>query len=339
MKYLVLVMTIFATQFSNIYAIPEAEVTERFMSQLIPYVQNTYQQSYFWGTGRVKINYYSNQLQNPEGVIIISPGQSEASLKYAELLYDLKNLNYDIFIIDHRGQGLSERLLDDPIKSHVEKFSYYVDDFSFFVNSIVQAKKYKKSFVLAHSMGGAIAAGFLTNHPNSVSAAILSAPMFEINTGYIGNKTTEIIARLLDLGFSTSYAPSQRPYSSEVTFTGNIVSTSYPRYRLRKDLYNAIPALQVGGTSVNWLKESLIYTENLRSLKNNFKVPVLLLQAGHDQFVWSQGQNEVCEINNQRLCRIVRQGFEKSEHEILMEKDIIRNHALNLIETFILQTP
>ena len=42
-------------------------------------------------------------------MLVISPGQGEPALKYAELVYDLKDTGYDIFVIDHRGQGASDR--------------------------------------------------------------------------------------------------------------------------------------------------------------------------------------------------------------------------------------
>jgi lysophospholipase len=90
-----------------------------------------------------------------KGVLIISPGQTESSLKYAEVLYDLKDLGYSIYIIDHRGQGLSDRTLPGTTLSHVNRFKDYVDDFTTFVKDVVHPENYRHSVIIAHSMGGA----------------------------------------------------------------------------------------------------------------------------------------------------------------------------------------
>ena len=41
----------------------------------------------------------------------------------------------------------------------------------------------QKLFLFAHSMGGAIGADFLEEYPEYFNSAILSAPMFQVNTG------------------------------------------------------------------------------------------------------------------------------------------------------------
>lgn len=331
---LVIFALITAVTFST-FAIPQAELPKRFMNDLVPYMQNNYQKNLFTGAEQVQINYYFLQKPNPDGVIVFSPGQSESSLKYAEFLYDIRDLNYDIYIIDHRGQGESGRLLADPIKSHVNKFSHYVDDLSFLINQIVKPQQYRRSFIMAHSMGGAIASGFLARHPKVMTAAILSAPMIEINTGLINNWGTDFFAGILGrVGLATEYAPTQKPYDPRSNFETNTVTSSRERYQLRKDLYNQFVELRVGGTTVNWLKQSIEYTTQLRETKDVYQIPTVILQAGQDQFVNATGQNKICG-KSPSMCKIIKIGFENSQHEILMEVDEIRNKALSAIRAYI----
>lgn len=322
----------------NAFAINEAQIPARFMQELVPYMLNQYQRGQFIGQEGIKINYYFLENPGAEGVLIISPGQSESSLKYAEFLYDLKDLNYSIYIIDHRGQGYSGRMLPDAIKSHVSKFSDYVDDFSYFVNDIVRPKGYEKSFIIAHSMGGAIASGYLAHYSKEVTGVILLAPMLQIDTGFFNNSSSYTIAQLLRLaGQSENYAPTQQPYNSKAAFKDNEVTSSRHRYKMRQSLYNdeRYTDLRVGGTTVKWLKEALEYTQNLRTTKNLYQIPTLLFQAGKDQKVLSRGQNDACERLSPKMCKVVRNGYEESQHEILMEVDVIRNQALQQIKDFI----
>jgi lysophospholipase len=59
--------------------------------------------------------------------------------------------------------------------------------------------------------------------------------------------------------------------------------------------------------------------------------PILMLQAGKDEVVEVEGQNIVC--SKAQKCRKIV--FDSSRHEILNEKDSIRNQALQHILQFI----
>lgn len=71
-------------------------------------------------------------------MIVICPGRIESYVKYAELAYDLVHTGFDVLIIDHRGQGLSGRMLSDTHRGHVDNFSDYVDDLYVFRQQEVQ---------------------------------------------------------------------------------------------------------------------------------------------------------------------------------------------------------
>jgi len=314
-------------------AIEEAKLTSNeFLNNILPYVLQHVNRGSFQGVDNKKINYYVMPAAQPKGVIVLSPGQSESSLKYSELLFDWRDLGYTIYVIDHRGQGESDRLLTDPIKSHVVRFSDYVTDFETFVLQVVHPERYSSSFLMAHSMGGTIASGFLIRHPKTFTAAILSAPMLEINTGY-PQLGSYVLAAILDNPLlATDYAPTQKPYGTD-TFATNIVTSSQARYQLRVDLYDKYKGLRVGGTTNSWLHESLGYTAILRTTKNIYQIPTLMFQAGKDHLVEPRGQNVTCLQNSPQFCKLLL--FPTSQHEILMEKDAIRNQALGLIEKFI----
>jgi alpha-beta hydrolase superfamily lysophospholipase len=62
-------------------------------------------------------------------------------------------------------------------------------------------------------------------------------------------------------------------------------------------------------------------------------VPVLLFQAGADQLVMPDGQDAFCA--GAPNCRL--EYFPDAGHEILMERDDIRNRALDLVRGFLSQ--
>ncbi|VDZ91188.1 Lysophospholipase L2 [Lelliottia amnigena] len=106
------------------------------------------------GVDNVPVRFVRFRDSKNDRVIVVCPGRIESYVKYAELAYDLFHLGFDVFIIDHRGQGRSGRLLSDTHRGHVDHFSDYVDDLAAFWQQEVQPGPWRKRYILAHSMGG-----------------------------------------------------------------------------------------------------------------------------------------------------------------------------------------
>lgn len=119
----------------------------------------------FTGVDDIPVRFVRFRAQHHDRVVVICPGRIESYVKYAELAYDLFHLGFDVLIIDHRGQGRSGRLLADPHLGHVNRFNDYVDDLAAFWQQEVQPGPWRKRYILAHSMGGAISTLFLQHHP------------------------------------------------------------------------------------------------------------------------------------------------------------------------------
>lgn len=115
----------------------------------------------FAGAQSLPIRFVRFCAPDHDKVVVISTGRIESYVKYPEVAYDLFQCGYDVMIIDHRGQGLSGRLLADSHRGHVLQFADYVSDFAHFWQRVVQPAGYRRRFALAHSMGGAILALFL----------------------------------------------------------------------------------------------------------------------------------------------------------------------------------
>src|SRR4030095_13442910 len=87
------------------------------------------------------ITFVQPDMSSAKGAIVIASGRTEAYLKYKELIFDLWNNGYSIYIHDHRGQGSSDRELgvkSSPQKGHVEKFNFFVSDLRKFVTDVVE---------------------------------------------------------------------------------------------------------------------------------------------------------------------------------------------------------
>lgn len=123
----------------------------------------------FMGVGEIPVRFVRFRDEKNDRVIVVCPGRIESYIKYAELAYDLFHLGFDVLIIDHRGQGLSGRMLPDTHRGHVDNFSDYVDDLAAFWQQEVQPGPWRKRYILAHSMGGAISTLFCSAISTSVT--------------------------------------------------------------------------------------------------------------------------------------------------------------------------
>ncbi len=179
-------------------------------------------------------------------VIIIVNGRIESACKYQELFYDLFHQGYDIYSFDHRGQGLSERLIADPQMGYVEQFDDYVRDMDELITRF-PLQNYTQRYLLAHSMGGAITTRYLESYPNHpFDAVVLSAPMLGINMPWQLRPIAFTLTKLLSATYATPhYAPGYGAYLPK-PFATNQLTHSAVRYQWFRELYEQQPQLKLG---------------------------------------------------------------------------------------------
>ena len=103
----------------------------------------------------VVIEYVKCTGPGTKGAMVFVPGQSEATTKHSEQIYDVIQAGYSpVYSIDHRGQGKSSRLLDNELKGYVELGEDFVTDLRDYINIIVgevQQTTENRLFGICHS--------------------------------------------------------------------------------------------------------------------------------------------------------------------------------------------
>ncbi|EKE80924.1 alpha/beta fold hydrolase [Idiomarina xiamenensis] len=265
------------------------------------------------------------------GLLVVSPGRIEAALKYQELVWDLAQQGYAIAILDHRGQGLSQRMARNPHKGHVNRFSDFVEDFELFCQQLAADFSDLPWFLLAHSMGGAIAALYLARRQHRFASACFTSPMFGINSGmapqWLARALVNAGACLNRLFWRREpwYFFGMRDYA-EVAFLRNALCQSEARYQVFRELYQQQPKVQLGGPTFIWLQQSLAAADQALQAAHRISVPLLLLQAGADSVVTAAPQQTFVERLPHPASRLQR--IDGARHELLMETDAYRQPAL-----------
>src|SRR3546814_1406424 len=99
------------------------------------------------------------------GTVLLLNGRSEFVEKYAETACDLVALGFAVHSLDWRGQGLSDRLLPDRQRGHIDDFATLVADLAEVVDRVVAADLAGRALVgLGHPMGGKVGLSYLAHH-------------------------------------------------------------------------------------------------------------------------------------------------------------------------------
>lgn len=291
----------------------------------------------FTGVDNIPVRFVRFHAEGHDNVIVVCPGRIESYVKYAELAYDLFQLGYDVLIIDHRGQGRSGRMLADTHRGHVVNFSDYVDDFAAFWQQEVAPGPWRRRFILAHSMGGAIATLFLQREGHNCDAIALCAPMF----GIIIHLPDWMVRHLLDWAeghqrLRENYAIGTGRWHA-LPFSLNVLTHSRARYRRNLRFYADEPQLRVGGPTWHWVREGILAGEQVLAGAMQDATPMLIIQAEEERVVDNRMHDRFCEIRTAagNPCEggkpLVIEG---AYHEILFEEDAMRSVALNAIIDF-----
>jgi lysophospholipase len=318
---LLCIFLIFVGWISQAVALPEAELATLYPQAVSIFNAAPLQQ--FAGQNGALIRYKVFAQKNAAEGIVISNGYHEDMGLYAELIFDLFQAGYSVYILDHRGQGLSDRLITKHDRGYIDEFKWMVRDLHSFVNNVVAKNQNTKLHLLSHSMGGAIAALYLETYKKNFVSAVFSAPMLKINTGKWNEVAALEYSRVQCLiGHCDEFA--QDPVDPlTVSLENNELTYSAARYKIRTDRFLEEPPGRFFAPSYGWIKEAIAGSRAARMHPRNIHIPILILQATDDTIVIDGPQNKFC--SQVQSCELV--SF-KSKHSIFIGADSSRAPAL-----------
>ncbi len=109
-------------------------------------------------------------VDDPKAVVIIVHGLNEHQGRYDYVAGRLNGEGFSVYRFDNRGHGRS-----DGAQSYIEDFNTYLDDADTVFELVKEENPELPIFMLGHSMGGFIAAGYGVKYPHKLNGQILSA--------------------------------------------------------------------------------------------------------------------------------------------------------------------
>src|SRR4051794_13221062 len=133
----------------------------------------THEEGRFGGEGSVEI-YWQAWLPEgePRAVIVLAHGASEHGGRYAWTGEELTRRGYAVYAIDHRGHGKSA-----GARAVIDRMRNAVEDLHTLVERAQAAYAGRPLVLLGHSMGGAVAIAYTSEHEDALDALVLSGPL------------------------------------------------------------------------------------------------------------------------------------------------------------------
>ncbi len=278
---------------------------------------------------------WPNADNSARGSILFLPGRGDNYEKYLETLDGWHKAGWRVTGADWRGQAGSGRLGTDDVTGHIGDFAIWIDDLAQLWRGWKAATP-APHILAGHSMGGHLVMRALIERAVDPDAVVLSAPML----GYFGTVLPTSVmhagAKLLkSLGAPTrpAWKWSEKPGEVPVERMA-LLTHDADRYADELWWRDARPELVMGPGSWQWVERGYASMRvlNARGAMEGVDTPVLMVATSADKLVAIDAiRTAAGRLPNGELIEF----GEEAAHELLRERDPVRDRALQAIDTFL----
>ena len=272
--------------------------------------------------------------EGSRGSLLWLGGRGDFVEKYLETLAHWHARGWHVTSFDWRGQGGSGRLLDDRGIGHIDDFTTWIDDLES-VWTDWAGRTRGPHVMLGHSMGGHLALRALVERRVAADAAVLVAPMLGFEAGPVPPAAAARAVALLAHAALTrrAWKGNERPAGASASRQGFLTS-DLTRYADESWWKETDPSLALGPPSWGWMAaayRSFAVLERDGAVEG-VRVPVLVLGTDGDKLVSPRAiVKHAARLKHGEL----HMWDASVAHEILRERDGIRDDALARIDTFV----
>ena len=299
------------------------------LSQLQPFAEQ-FPLQYINGQSNCRLAYrhFVHDEVSERKLVILVNGRAENILKWTELAYDFFLSGYDVLTFDHRGQGYSQRLLQDHEKGHLDEFRFYTDDMAKIIENVTALYAYPSQYLIAHSLGALISSYYLANYDHHIKSAVFSAPFWGMPLKH--PVRDGLLVALMNLfGQGTRYVFGKTAYKP-ADLDNNELSHCKTRMKWMNRVNRKFPHIHLGGPTFRWVHLCLNAIQQLPKILPRIEIPVLVFQSERERIVSNKNMQKLTALLPQGQCEIIPH----AKHEILFERDAIREAAIQQILAF-----
>lgn len=287
---------------------------------------------------KIRVGVWNNpKVENSKKLLIICPGRASFIEKNDRLAQHFSDLGFKVVVIDWRGQGGSDRLVENPQKVHIDDYQAYIQD----IQKTLEAYHLKddKIYLVGSSMGAQIVMRFLQDQQLTsqypIEAAVLLVPMFGLKTNpyppFIARAAAWIATRL---GYQDCYCFGYGDFDpSKDTFERNRNTHDRENFERQKNITHNHPQFITAGPTFGWLYatfQSIDLVDHPKRL-HLISTPVFIATAGDDQTVDKTYDASIAA----NLKHSVHKVYAGSWHNIFNETSEIRQLLLKDVDGFL----
>lgn len=235
-------------------------------------------------TGReMQLIHYQIYLQDkPQAAMVICHDGCESALRYAEWALFFRSIGFQVYLLDFRGHGRSDREIENRSVTHIDNFRRYSRDLADLTSRI---DRKLPLHLTAFGMGGAVAMLYMQNNPNRVKSACLVAPLIGIHIPEPRGLNRWKLRRSVRRGLSRELIPGSVCYQPNETFERNAVR-SFHRFAWYKEQRAIDSRLQNNAYTLGWLNAALQASDLIFSHRTKrIMSKILIIEAGDDSIV------------------------------------------------------
>jgi lysophospholipase len=270
-----------------------------------------------------------------QGTICLLQGRAESIEKYFETVDDLRRRGFAVAAFDWRGQGGSDRHLRNPMKGHVDSFAEYDRDLDAFIQQVVLPDCPPPYYVLAHSMGALVALRAAHDNRARFQRMVLTGPFVGFGPSRPSPPIAcRIAATMTAIGLGEVAAHGQaRETIVRIPFESNRLTGDARRFVRNRAIAEKLPSVSIEGPTYGWLYAACRACREAAEpdFAPAIKVPTLMVVGALERVV------SLSAI--ERLASEMRTGGQVviagAEHELLMERDSIREQFFAAFDAFI----
>ena len=267
-----------------------------------------------------------------DALVLILQGRTEFIERYSETIGLLLERGFDVLAFDWRGQGGSARLTSSFKKGHVDHFDDYGRDLDAILTVADRDVSSNMRYALAHSMGGAILLNEMSKGRIGFDRAVLSAPMIGLSMVRMP-RLAHVFANIFSrLGFRQSYVPGGND-NPLMPFENNPLTPDALRFSISRSILTVAPDLAIASPTIGWVKTSFDAMARLQypNTAQKISTPLLFIAGPKDRITDTRvTETFVSHLQNGKLIML-----DGAEHEILLERDTLRQQFWQAFDQFI----
>jgi lysophospholipase len=280
----------------------------------------------------IRCAYWPALSKIPKGTVCLFQGRSEFIEKYYEVIRDLRARGFAVATLDWRGQGGSDRLIEDSRLGHVGEFSHYARDLDAFMRHVALPECPAPFYALAHSMGGAVLFGTLGSRISWFERVVVTAPMIDLA---LTPPAARWMARTLSaIGLGRAIIPGWSPLPVALKpFLGNPVTSDPIRYEATAGLAKLDPRISIGAPTIGWVHAAFRIMDELSDplFGREWRTPCLMVLSGQDHVVSSPA----AELFAAKLRATRAITIPGALHEVMQERDPMREGFWAAFDAFV----